>query len=236
MADVTLSSVKRRIRRRSVVLTSSNSAVAIPEWVRDGKGILYVSGCGGGGGGRSWPNSGGSGAWALKHPFLMLGVTQTSLNVVIGAGGAAGVAGGDTTLTVGGVQWLLLGGGGPGGSFTGQGGAGGDVFLFGTAIKQQSLNSSSDTATARTIAFAVAVAQDVRPLGTLSRGTQGVSSSVDAGVAQESAVIPAATASRTPTPFGGSTTTHRNFGVGGAVGQAGGPGLMILEFEELPND
>lgn len=119
-------------RRETYVLTSSNASFPIPSWAQGGKGIVYVTGCGGGGGGggRDFGGSGvgtggaggASGAWCLEYPITIpSGITTVA--AVVGAGGAAGPDddddtpsnnlggnGGTTSLTVGGFG-LLLGGG-----------------------------------------------------------------------------------------------------------------------------
>ena len=123
MADVSLSTLRGEPRRKIVTLTASDSAVAIPSWAQGGKGIVYVTGCGGGGGGginKTTANQRGdpgqSGATAVRHPILIPSGVST-LSAVIGAGGhgwtdtatKGATYGGDTTLTIGSVVLTLEG-------------------------------------------------------------------------------------------------------------------------------
>lgn len=135
MADVTLSSIAGQPRRQIFTLTESNAALAIPSWAQGGKGLVYVTGVGGGasGGvnnGGIYGGGGAAGAYAIRHP-LIIPSGQTSCNVVIGAGGAAvtttgfsnGNRGSDTGITIGTARLTLRGGeGGYGGGSGGRGG------------------------------------------------------------------------------------------------------------------
>ena len=98
-------------RRETYVLTSSNASFPIPSWARGGKGIVYVTGCGGGGG-SSTSTGGLSGAWARQHP-LIIPSGATTMGLTIGAGGPAGTAGGggSTEIAIGGTNILRLTGG-----------------------------------------------------------------------------------------------------------------------------
>lgn len=131
MTDRTLSSTLGQPRRRTVVLTTSNASLPIPSWVQGGKGIVYVTGCGGGASGRITITSGergpggGAGGFAVRHPMsIPAGVTTCA--AVIGSGGAAvsaannafGVHGGETSLTIGSQVLRLEGGVGNGAGVT----------------------------------------------------------------------------------------------------------------------
>ena len=123
MGDVSLSTVRGQPRRKIVTLTASNAALAIPSWAQGGKGVVLVSGVGGGSSGAitissgSRGRGGASGALAQQREIpIPAGVT--TLAAVIGAGGAAvsgttelsGNPGGETSITVGTLA-LSLGGG-----------------------------------------------------------------------------------------------------------------------------
>lgn len=97
-------------RRETYVLTTSNAALPIPSWAQGGKGIVYVTGCGGGAGGAAATDAGGSSASAIKHP-LIIPTGATTMGLTIGAGGAVGASGGDTEISIGGTNALRLGGG-----------------------------------------------------------------------------------------------------------------------------
>ena len=106
---------------------------------------------GGGGGARAYSErgigiGGGGGGQVAFHPFIPV-TPGTSIPVMIGSGGAggstvpsSGTAGGNTTITVGGVTYKATGGGG--GSYTGSGSssalgkgggqAGWDFGIYGT--------------------------------------------------------------------------------------------------------
>ena len=92
-------------------------------WVAPQDGIVIVRGMGAGGGGARGATSatgGYSGSWGCKIVRVKKGDT---VSVAIGAGGAApssignGTAGGDTVITIDGVQYIAYGG--PGGVFGG---------------------------------------------------------------------------------------------------------------------
>lgn len=81
-------------RSRTVVLTASNASLPIPEWAQGGKGVVYVTGCGGGASGQivttaSQRGTGGAAAgFAVRHPMpIPAGVTTCA--AVIGSGAAA---------------------------------------------------------------------------------------------------------------------------------------------------
>lgn len=98
-------------REERFVFAESAPAFARPAWAR----AMRVSGVGGGGGSR--PDSrGGAGAYALDH-FIPLPDDVQTLQIEVGAGGAAGdattqsQAGGNTRLLMKGAVALHLGGG-----------------------------------------------------------------------------------------------------------------------------
>jgi len=99
---------------RVFVLTESNPAFPIPHWAQGGKGLVLVTGCGAGGGGRTTTGGyGGSGAWANRFP-LLIPAGAASMSCAIGVAGDPGVAGGNTTLSINGTELLSLGGGNTG--------------------------------------------------------------------------------------------------------------------------
>ncbi len=79
-----------------------------------------------GGGGGSNGSTGGGGGGVIIHNLTV--TPAQSIAFGVGAGGAANVAGGDTTFGA-----LTAGGGGPGSSSGGGSAAGGDINLPGTA-------------------------------------------------------------------------------------------------------
>lgn len=125
-----LSAVIGGSRRVTYSITSSDPSFAIPSWAQGGKGLVVVTGCGGGASGAvnntagARGNGGRSAAFAMRHPILIPASVST-LAIAIGAGGAsvsaaavaAANAGGNTTLTIGSRLLTLEGGGAEGNYF-----------------------------------------------------------------------------------------------------------------------
>lgn len=115
------------IRAETVRLTTSGDFTP-PDWAR----LLIVTALGGGGGGgagASGPGGvrqggGGGGGGGLSQAIWRVEDLPGDLTVTIGAGGASGTSGGDTTITASGVILLTARGGGAGQSGA-SGGAGG---------------------------------------------------------------------------------------------------------------
>ena len=124
-------------RRQLVRLTASAPTQAIPSWAT----VVYISGCGGGGsGGLSSTTTeegggGGSGGYATNL-LARIPTGITTMNVTVGAGGAAvtstiaatGNSGGTTSIAMSGYPTVTLTGG-AGGTGAGSGGAAGRAFL-----------------------------------------------------------------------------------------------------------
>ena len=111
MTDVALSTVFSNQRRQIVTRTASDAAIAIPTWAQGGKGIMYVTGCGGGSGSNNTSN-GAAAASAMAHP-LIIPSGATTVSVTIGAAGDnTGINnGGNTDIAFGSTNVLRLGGG-----------------------------------------------------------------------------------------------------------------------------
>lgn len=99
-------------------------------------------GGGGGGGNASGGGGGGGGGYAMQR--MRIGDLPSSVAITIGAGGAATVAGGDTTF--GAILTAYGGGGAPGGAATGAGGGG--ELGKGTATAGGSIGGGDATTTA----------------------------------------------------------------------------------------
>ena len=247
-------------RRQIITLTASNAALPIPSWAQGGKGIVYVTGCGGGGGGGGLETDagaglgtplaggGGSGAWAIDFPiYIPAGVA--TLNAQVGAGGAAGINdadglisnniggnGGATTLAVDSLS-LILGGGG-GGESNGTESSG--VASGGVAGRIDGISASQTNYPG----------VGISGVG-LGNGYAGLPSNAPSASSQPFSGLPSGMvfeSSGGSTPFGkggfraGSGTGRvlpAGYGSGGsgarsggAASSAGAPGLLILEFVE----
>lgn len=122
--------------RVEAVLLTAGGSWSPPDWAR----ILAVTAVGGGGGGGDGgsgasglrPGGGGGGGGGLSTALWRTVDLPGALTVGIGAGGAAGAVGGDTTIVSAGATLLTARGGaaGQGGITGGAGGAGG-AGLFG---------------------------------------------------------------------------------------------------------
>lgn len=97
-------------RRATYVLTSSNASFPIPSWAQGGKGIVYVTGCGGGAGGAMTGNGGSAAVSANRHP-LIIPASVSTMNLTIGAAGAIETGGGSTIIAFGSTNALRLTGG-----------------------------------------------------------------------------------------------------------------------------
>jgi hypothetical protein len=213
-------------RHQRFLLTTSNAALPVPSWAQGGKGALYVSGCGGGGG-RGGGNGGfgGSGAFAVDHPVVIPSGVIT-VSAVVGAAGAAapdadssGGNGGSTSVTLGGVLALNLGGG-VGGQPTsngGSGGAGGTPSVYGTVptFTSNVINGAQASVTNVYAAHAEYL-RSSRVMNTLSYGVSGLGGGITSN-----------TGGACFTPFGGA-----NGGYGSSGSPAGRQGVLILTFVE----
>lgn len=244
MADVTLSSIRGEPRRAIYTLTASDASFPIPAWAQGGKGIVYVTGCGGGAGGAvgvtngQRGNGGAAGGFAVKHPIpIPNGITTAS--AVIGAGGAGrnsttlvqSNSGGATKLTLGSVLLTL-----EGGSHT----AGGYAYMGDNPVVSNSSQSHINSG-ATTTGFQGADA----PASTLSKGISGpVGSSGSSGYgAGGYSLFGQGGIGRTTAPTGtaaGDDATGYGAGGAGAVwidgvpvsSGSGSQGILILEFVE----
>jgi len=218
-----LSSIIGSARRATYVLTSSNASFPIPTWAQGGKGIMYVTGCGGGGSNASAAAGSGPGAaaaFAVDHPIpIPSGVTTA--NIQIGAGGAAaatdgnGNAGGATSITLGALVPLSLAGGDGGSSV---GGTGGVPSVYGSPIQTQNSRINSATATVTDVNTALDLySRQMAFFQTLAYGMSGGGNS-----------SPPTAQSGQPgvTPFGSETA---GYGAGGSTGR---PGFLIVTFVE----
>lgn len=115
-------SVGAQPRRKIITLTASNPAVPIPTWAQNGKSIVYVSGCGGGASGAisdvaGQRGPGGSAPGQCLGVPLPIAAGLTTVAAVIGAAGPGvaaavatpGIAGGESSLTVGALSVVLKG-------------------------------------------------------------------------------------------------------------------------------
>lgn len=248
MADIPLSSALSGStpRRQIVTLTASNASLPIPSWAQGGKGIVYVTGCGGGGSGGVRADSGtrgGGGASAMSVvalPFVIpAGIT--TLSVVIGAGGAgpsataqaAGNAGGQTSLNIGNAISLVIDGGAGGSGDL----AGGAVANLAATINRAENSTTAGISPSATGAFA---ASQVTIIG----ASQGQSGNANPGFgAGGGGMFGRGGAGIAVAPTANTDGANGNgYGSGGAgalwlAGGAakagdGGPGLLILEFVE----
>jgi hypothetical protein len=123
----------------AVPMGNAHASVTIPatavfSWP-EGVQTLYITGAAGGGGGDAGgaTGGGGGGSGEAKQKFVLTGgVPGTNYNITIGAGGAAGLAGGNTSF---GVLLVLVGGAAGAGAVGGAaGGAGGQAGTAGNVI------------------------------------------------------------------------------------------------------
>ena len=213
------------VRKSVRFLTSSNAAVAIPSWAQNGGGCLFVSGCGGGGGATGATSYGGSGAWATRHQILIPS-GATTLSATVGtAGSSVGGAGGASTITIGGTVALSLGGGAGSSS-----GAGGKVAIYGADPFSCFQATASTGGTLNDVAInnigLTGVLTAIALQNTVGEGRRGHS---PAGTLDAPLPYKTASSVRPTTPYGGNS----GYGYGGISG-AGGPGMLLLEFEEWP--
>lgn len=210
-------------RRATYLLTASDAAFPIPSWAQGGKGVMYVTGCAGGGSTGSagaGGGPGGSGAFAVDHPIPIPSGVATA-NIQIGAGAAAPAAefngnnGGATSITLGAQVPLSLGGGGGG---TSSGGAGGAPSVYGTTVQTQNAISSSSTATIT----------DLGNVANLYTRQSLLYRTLGFGMGGGGASNPPSATSGQPgiTPFGSATA---GYGAGGTTGR---PGFLLLTIVE----
>lgn len=220
-------------RRAMFVLTTSDPAFPIPSWAQDGKGVLYVTGCGGGGSGGvntttgQRGGGGGSAAVAVRVPLnIPSGATTLSATVGAGAPGvsaagtSAGMFGGESSVSIGGVVRLKLGGGGAGAITSG--GSGGFVNLPAT-------NGPAYTSTAAGLGAGVAGGS-----GNTTNGGFGAGAPSAFGLGGDGF-----TSGPSANTNGGNASGNGAGGAGAlwlsgaaATSGAGAPGFLILEFVE----
>lgn len=256
MADVQLSNIigtGSSRRYRLAPITASNASIAVPSWAQGGKGLVLVSGVGGGASGgvaNTVSNRGsGGGAGAFAHDFPMLipsGVT--TLAAVIGAGGASvtpasataadGNHGGDTTLTVGSMKLTLQGGRlGQGGGSTSLGGipyVGSTPIFDGTWVS--TVGGAPDTTNQRFEGYTSGASR--LGVGARSGGGSSLVGGYGSGAYGPFGGGGAGVSSNAANQSGGAAT---GYGAGGAGANnntavhssgAGAPGLLLLEFVE----
>lgn len=234
-------------RRAIYRLDASNASLAIPSWAQGGKGFMVVTGCGaGGGGGDNGSNVGGpgaTGAMAFGH-IIPIASGLTTVGIAIGVAGAAGdpavnsgigSTGGATTVTLGSVVVLSLGGGQGGQPGNEGGGDGGVPTVRGTSL--QAYQASGTTTTATDVIMRKVLTELSANLAVHSTLALGFSSGINRLFSPGGNTPPA-------TPWGAAGTTASNgwgFGYGGrgaslsggsAQKSAGGPGFLIVEFVE----
>lgn len=239
MSGVTLSSVVAQPRSRTVVLTSSNAAVPVPEWA----GLVYVTGCGAGASGSIISTTGSgaggaAGAFAIRHP-IPIPDAVSSIAVTVGAAGAAvgpvssgaGNAGGTTSITVDTVTLHLGGGLAPAANSTSPKG-GVPRFDNSSGDHTSYIPISNNGATMR---------EGLAASSTLGVGSAGGSGNNVQGYFGAGGWSPfgGGGAGRWATPAvdtNGEDAT--GYGAGGSGGRgtatsgAGSPGMVILEFVE----
>ncbi len=123
--------------RVEAVLLTAGGAWSPPDWART-LSVMAVGGGGGGGAGAFGASGlrsggGGGGGGGLSTALWRTADLPAGLTLTVGAGGAGGAAGGDTTITSGGVTLLTARGGlaGQSGASGGAGGSGGPGLLGG---------------------------------------------------------------------------------------------------------
>lgn len=259
MADIPLSNALSSGQRRAVyVLTSSNASFPIPAWAQGGKGVVYVTGCGGGGSGAISTASGqrgtggGAAGFAVRHPMpIPAGVTTCA--AVIGSGAtavsataaASGGYGGETSLTIGSLVLRLEGGAGSGAgvvagsrgwSYLGAQPPAGATLTAGIGpfgIVSTSSGNSTGQIGAMPSTLGLGAPGGVGLTANGGYGAGGYSLFGAGGAA-----IDAAPSAGANTPGGDATGygaggAGARYDSGGAVSSgAGSPGLLILEFVE----
>lgn len=218
-----MSNVLGTQRRVTYPIYTSNAAFPIPTWAQGGKGVMYVTGCAGGGSDGSAGAGGGkagAGAFAVDHPIpIPSGITTA--NIQIGAGASAplpdfnGNSGGTTSITLGSTTPLSLGGGGGGSA---SGGSGGILTVYGAALNTQNPLTSSSPATVTDVNNALNLYSRLYPFyKTLSFGMAGAAASNPPAALTNNNGI---------TPFGSPTAGY------GAGGPTGRPGFLLVTFVE----
>jgi len=250
MANVNLSDVlvTEQPRRKIVTLTASNAALAIPSWAQGGKGVVYVTGCGGGGSGSvdvslTRPGAhGGAAGWCRNH-MVQIPVAISALAVVIGTGGAAvaatvdtpGINGGNTSLTIGSLVLTLSGGGG---ALTTVAGAGGGAayaaFAAGTSQPISApFTRNSDVTGYAGPASTLVVGATGNTGNIFGIGMGGGQSLFGAGGAAPLVAPVALTNGNNATGYGAGGSGATDYGsASNATSGSGSPGLLILEFVE----
>lgn len=245
MADVSLSTLRGEPRRKIVTLTASDSAVAIPSWAQGGKGIVYVTGCGGGASGSVGTTSGqrgyggGASGFAVRHPMYIPAAVST-LSATIGAGAlgvtaattANATAGGNTTVQVGSTILTLASGLARGGK-----------AFVGNSV---ALDNNGNTSVLGTVSTSSNVLSGMfSPASTLSAGADG-GAGTNAGGGFGGGGYSIFGAGGAGLAVGPTVNTNGDdatgYGAGGAgalwisgsavTSGAGSPGFLTLEFVE----
>lgn len=238
--------------RRQVVRVLSSKTVLVPQWARNGAGMVYITGCGPGGSGgvttstTGYGGGGGAGGSVIRLPVPLVGVD--SVPVIIGAPGAAvvsatdafGNTGGNTTVTIGNLVLTLAGGASGGSSNAGRGG---DAF-FGVLV----LGGQGSWA-APLVKYSGASVVGTGYIGWLIPGGDGVSGATSSGTVSPyggggHCVFGAGGRGRTSAPsaltngesgqgWGGGGASATTFNTGSpATSGAGAPSFVDLEFVE----
>lgn len=243
-------------RRQIVTLTASNASLPIPSWAQGGKGIVYVTGCGGGAGGATSNTSGQrgtggqAGGFAVKHPIVIpSGVTTCSATIAAGGAGATtssgsavvGGNGGVTTLTIG--PSILRMEGGNGGAGAGIGSAQGYAYMGDATVAGNiavggspfgSISASAlltgFTSSPSTLGFGVAGGSGAQTAAGFGAGGHSLFGAGGGGVASVPANTNVNGANASGYGAGGAGACSINAGT--VTAGNGSPGLLILEFVE----
>lgn len=147
----------------------------------------------------------------------------------------SGGSGGDTTVTINSLEVLALAGGGGGSAWTTNGGgSGGRPRIFGSGVLQSNVHNMGGSVTPETVeAGAMSAARAVGALRTLGPGFTGATTN-GGNPGSSSGMTGAAS------PYGADhwgTGPGNGYGYGAravssGAGRAGGPGFLMLIFEE----
>lgn len=237
-------------QRRQIIVAESNASVPIPEWAQNGKGLLYVSGCGGGASGSVWTSGGSRGSGGGAGGFGMdvqipIPAGETAVSVLIGAGAPGVVAptavevpganGGNTVVTVG-TRWVTFEGGKGGVNYQTSGAGGvscfGDVPAGGSNSGPLAGSTAGLNAPPSWFGRGADGGRGVSPtFGSGARSMFGAGGGIgDAPPAGRS------NGKDANSGFGGGGEGATRGGVTGTAGTAtsgaGAPGVAILEFVE----
>jgi hypothetical protein len=246
MADVSRSETRR--------FYASDTNVVLPSWFDFAKGMLLVSGCGGGGGSAggdsiTYGMAGGSGAFALKMPIIPP-ENAIQMRVLVGAAGAAGLAGNNggnggasyiQFVADGSAQTLIMlnGGGGGRAGFNGDSGTsalGGSAVVGGYyGFHPQPLGSSVASLTPEYLSKLISNAAGAM-IPQIRAGRSGYRAAFSGASGGDFNDTTAYAAGTPFNPHGGTS----GYGYGGkradttalGPGNAGGPGYWEIEFVE----